>query len=111
MIILGAVITLIVISITLIGISGRANSFYWGQSEIVFVKTEGCLEEGLIRLKRNSAYMGGSYLVDGANCTVEVSGTGDLRTIQTNGSENNFYQHLIAEVQIAPDFGILSFSY
>jgi len=111
MMVLGSVITLIIISIVLLGISGRSNSFNLGQSEIVFVKAEGCLEEALIQLSRDHEYAGDTYIVDDSTCAVGVSGSGDERVISVDASEEDFYHHLIVDVQIAPTFAILNFSY
>lgn len=111
MMVLGSVITLIIISVILIGVSGRSNSFNLVQSETLFVKTEGCLEEALLQLSRNSEYAGNTYAVDFADCTVGVSGTGDVRTITVDAQEQDYYHHTIVDVQIAPTFAILNFSY
>ena len=111
MVVLGAVIILIVSSVTLLGISGRYNSLQLHESDIVFIKAEGCMEEALLQLSRNSDYPGSSYNVDGTDCIVSVSGSGSQRVLMLEAAEQNFYHHFTVDVQIDPLFGILGFSY
>jgi maltose-binding protein MalE len=111
MIILGAVVVMIVSSVTLLGVSSRYNSLQSNESSAVFIKTEGCLEEALLQLSRNNDYSGDSYNIDGADCEVAVSGSGDQRMLDIEASENDFYQHFTVDVQVSPLFGILGFSY
>lgn len=107
MIVLGSVITLIIVSIVLLGISSRFNAFHLNQSELAFIKTEGCLEETLIQLNRDNAYTGGSYSIDDLNCSVTVSGT----TVDVDAFIDNFHHHFSVEVVLSPTFGIIDFEY
>jgi len=75
------------------------------------MKTEGCLEEGLIQLKRDVNYVGDTYNVDGLNCDVTVSGAGNERTMAVNAEEDDYYNNFLVDVQISPTFAILNFSY
>ena len=111
MVVLGTVIILVAFSIVILGMSSRHNAVQLSESDRVFVKTDGCLEEALLQLSRDNAYAGGSYDVDGADCTVSVSGADNQRTIALNAFEGDFYHHFIVDVQLAPQFGILNFSY
>ena len=111
MVVLGAVIVLIVSSVTLLGISSRYNSMQLHESDVVFIKAEGCMEEALLQLSRNSDYSGSSYSIDGADCIVSVSGSDSQRVITLEAFEHNFYHHFTVDVQTDPLFGILGFSY
>lgn len=41
----------------------------------------GCVEEALLQLRRDAAYVGGSATVGDAACTIAVSGSGGSRTL------------------------------
>lgn len=110
-VILGIVITMIAFSIVALGMSGRHNAVQLSESDMAFIKADGCLEEALLQLSRDYNYAGGSYIVDDLSCSVSVSGADDQRTIILDASENDFYHHFIVNVQLVPQFGILGFSY
>ena len=76
-------------------------------SSIAFIKSEGCAEEGLIRLSRDSGYTGGTYLLDGLSCNLSVSGTGDNRIVVASGSEGDFTHHIVIGLQLSPSFAIM----
>ena len=106
MIVLGSVITLIIISIVLLGLSSRFNVANTASHEMTFMKTDGCLEEALIRLNRDNDYTGGTYTLDDYNCSVLIDGT----SLEINASEGDFHQHFLAELSLSP-FAIIDFSY
>lgn len=106
MIILGAVITLIIVTIVLLGISSRFNTTRLSSHEFAFIKTEGCLEEALIQLNRDNAYVGDNYVIDDLSCAVTVSGT----TVDVAASLDEFHHDFTVEVNLDP-FAIIDFSY
>ncbi len=107
-IIMAAVILTISVGAVFMGVSSRMDAYHLLSSERVFVKTEGCAEEALIRLHRDSDYSGGNYEIDGVSCTVEVSGAGETRTVTIAGSGENFRHSFQIGVHMDPAFGILS---
>jgi len=111
MVVLGAVVTIIVTSTIILGVSSRQNALHLNQSSVVFIKADGCLEEALLRLNRDDAYGGDTYEIGDMECEISVSGSEDERTITIEAVEEAFYHHFSVEVQIDPSFGILSFSY
>jgi hypothetical protein len=104
------VIAIVSLSIAFLGISSRLNTFNLFQSEQVFIKTDGCAEDALIRLNRDDSYAGGSYNVDDVNCTIVVTGLGDERNLNVIG-ESDYYTHdLSIDVRLAPDFAITNWN-
>lgn len=110
-IILGAAAFLIIMTVTMLGISARTNAFDSASSEITFVKAEGCLEEALLQLSRDETFSGADYDIDGSSCSASVSGADNQRAVMIDASEDDFYQHFEVEVQLLPEFAILSFRY
>ena len=104
-IILGAVIAIITLTIAFGGISSRSNTFNLLESEMLFVKADGCMEDALLRLSRDNAFTSGSLTVDDANCSQVING-GTLITV--GASEGNYVQNFTTTVQLSP-FGIVSF--
>ncbi len=107
-IILGAVISIIALTIALAGVSSRANTFHILESEQLYLKAEGCLEEALIQLKRDNGYTGETLNVDGASCVISISGAPE-RDIQIEASEGDFVHDFDVNVQLDP-FLILDFN-
>jgi hypothetical protein len=105
-VILTMVIAIISLSIAFMGISSRLNAFNLIRSEEVFIKTDGCAEEALIRLNRDNSYIGGSYNVDSMECTVAVTGSGDERNLNIMGEGDGYTHDFTIDVLLAPDFAI-----
>lgn len=56
------------------------------QGEEAFAGADACLAEGLVRLRNDSAYTGGTLSVGSATCTVSVTDDGGgQRTLRTSG--------------------------
>ena len=111
MIVVGSLLAFVVVSVVVLGVSARSNSFHLNRSEIAFIKTEGCAEEALIRLSRDEDYVGGSYNIDSLDCVVAVTGGDEERNIDITASEDEFFHHFVLNVQLTPVFAILNFTY
>ena len=111
MVVLGSIVTLIVISIVVLGISSRENAFNTNQASLGFIRAEGCFEEALLHLSRDDTYTGGNYEIDGSQCTVVVDGTGEERSLALESETGNYHHHFSALIQVDPVFAILDFSY
>ncbi|MFH1046827.1 MAG: hypothetical protein V1738_00850 [Patescibacteria group bacterium] len=53
-----------------------------------------CAEEALFRLKLDDTYLGGTIAIDDDSCTVAVTGSGDVRTIDASASSQDLTKHL-----------------
>jgi len=111
MVVFGSVIILIIVSMVLLGVSSRMSAFGLNKSELTFIKTEACLEEALVQLSRDDTYAGDTYQIDGLDCDVAVSGSGDERTVTLDAEEEDYYHDFVVQVQLDPSFVILNFSY
>jgi hypothetical protein len=108
-IILGAAIAVMALGILALGISARVNAFNLAESEKTFIRTEGCMEETLIRLKRDNTFAGGTIFVEGLLCNVNIEGGGDTRDVSITGENGNFFSDIDLAVQITPVFGIITY--
>lgn len=87
LIIISFVALLIALSINLISISEMQMGFEKSRSQKAFWAAEACLDEALIRLKRDPSYSGGSLTIDSVtNCTISISPSGNKRIITTVGT-------------------------
>jgi hypothetical protein len=55
-----------------------------------FSLADGCFEETLLRLRKDSAYAGGTLNFGAASCIITVTGGGATRTIVVTASEQNY---------------------
>ncbi len=97
-IVAGAILLVVGISIAYIGqteviLAGDAD---WSQSARYASGT--CLEESLLRLKRDSAYTGGTLTLAGYTCSVAVSGSGSSRTITANATTDIYVKAISVTV-------------
>jgi hypothetical protein len=86
LLIISAVVLAASMSISLLGI-GQANSalgFMKGQE--VLKIAEGCVEESLLRLRREADYLGGSLNLGSGSCTINVTGVGNQKTVDVVGT-------------------------
>ena len=108
--ILGAVLTMLAVTILLTGISSRNNAFLLNQSDKVFIPLEGCAENALIMLNRDDTYAGGTYALFGLNCSVVVSGSGSTRNLAVTAEKDGITRDMAMSVQLTPDFGIIEWT-
>ncbi|MBN2087198.1 hypothetical protein JW758_02520 [Candidatus Peregrinibacteria bacterium] len=106
-IILTAVMGTIVISMLFTGISSRLNIYNLIQSEKVFIISEGCVEEALIQLNRNNDYSGGTYNISEIECDIQISGSGDNRSLFIKGTNDEFTHEISIDVQLSSVFAII----
>jgi|GEM_PF-1995078 len=108
--VLGIILIMLAVTIVLTGISSRTNAFILNQSEKVFISMEGCAEEAFIHVSRDNDYSGGSYEVDGVDCTASISGSDPNRNIIVTGIKDTITRDASLSVQVDPDFAIISWN-
>ena len=96
--IVAAITLTIAITIALLGTNELLLGFESDQSQEVLQYADGCAEEGYYRLKRNSAYTGGTIPYTAVNCTISVSGAGANRTITASVTSNDFTRTVDSDV-------------
>lgn len=75
-------------------------TFAADQSQEALHLADGCAEEAAYRLKRNSAYVGGTIPFAGGTCTVGVSGVGLTRTITSTVVVGNYTRAVQTQVTL-----------
>lgn len=85
LLIISAVVLSVAISVSLLGVGGAQNSLTYKKGVETLKIAESCVEEGLLRLRDDVNYSGGTLQVGGGSCTIMVSGTGSNRTLNVTG--------------------------
>jgi len=101
-IIITAVLSVIIISAALSSITHISNVDINLRGERARYYTEGCLQEALVQLSMHNDYTGGTLSLAGATCTVNVSGTGNSRDIDIEGTINDYTHTLGASATLSP---------
>jgi hypothetical protein len=87
LVIISFVALLVALSVNLISISEMQMGFEKSRSAKAFWAAEACLDEALIRLKRNPGYLSGSLTIDSVtSCTISIAPSGNKRIITTVGA-------------------------
>ncbi len=88
------------IGIQFAGLGELQAGFQGNLSAQGFSIADGCLEEALLRLRRDSTYTGGTLSIGDDYCTITVTGSGGTRTISSTATINNLINREI-EVEVS----------
>lgn len=112
LIVMTSVMTISVV-MALNGVSELRLSQFEHKSVQAFYAADGCMNEGLLRLKEDgnsgyTTYTGSSVTIDGAiTCTINVNSTGSTRILIASGTVDNIITRSIqAEVDISAGFSL-----
>lgn len=89
-IIIGAIILAVGVSAALVG---QTEITLAGQSDREYLArglASACIDEAMLRLKRNSGYTGGSVPIGSDTCVAAVTGSGSSRTITATATSDVF---------------------
>lgn len=90
------------LSVQFAGIGELQTGFQNNLSSQGFSLADGCLEEAMLRLRRDSAYTGGTLNVGDDSCTIVVTGAGGTRTITSTATINSVVvREIEAEISIS----------
>lgn len=70
------------------------------QSAQSLASADGCVEDALLHLQRNSAYAGGTIGLGEAVCAVGVTGSGTVRTVHVTSTVATFSRRLQVDLTI-----------
>lgn len=84
----------IAVSISLLGIGEAKSSLDFKKGQEALKIAESCLEEGLLRLRDNANYTGGSLNVGEGSCTINVRGSGNEKTINVSATITGALQYV-----------------
>ena len=76
----------LVLSVQFLGVGELLIGFEEGKSEQAFEFADSCVDEAVLRVKRNNSYTGGTLSLEDASCTIVVSGGGSTRTIDVSAT-------------------------
>ncbi|KPJ85206.1 hypothetical protein AMJ57_03930 [Parcubacteria bacterium SG8_24] len=95
-VIIGALVLSIGLAATFANQTGIILSGEADREHTVRALASACLEEAMLRLKRDGSYVGGTIPISGSSCSVTVSGAGSSRTIDTTATYGDFTKSLQA---------------
>lgn len=100
------------VSLSLNGINELQLSFFERKSVEAFYLSDACMNEGLLRLRRDAGYTGGNLdnvLDEGESCEITVSNSGTEYTVQATGTKGDTTTRRIeAVVDTASGFDVTS---
>ncbi len=98
----GAVALTIGLSIALRGIGELDMGFSENQTLETLAIADGCAQEALLRLSRDSDYLGATGLTVGEGaCNITVSGSGDERTVSVDATLDRWSRNVTMELDLS----------
>ncbi len=107
--VVSSVAIILAISASFLGLGELEMGFNERRSTEALAFGDACLDEALLRLKRDNAYSGGSLSIDGNSCTITITPSGDLRTIGIESNVGEFTKNLEAEADVSASYIILNY--
>jgi hypothetical protein len=101
-IIIVSVALMISLSVNMSGMNQLQDTMTQTFSSEAFSFADSCIEEGMVRLKRDAHYPGGSLTINNIACEIQITELNDNQyQISADAlSENNYYRHIDAVITI-----------
>lgn len=100
-IVIGATVLLMAVSVSLLGMSELQTGFYYDQANISIQASDACIEEAAFRLKLDHDYTGGSFNVGDNLCGAIITSSGpDDRIINASSTVGDFVTRIYVEAEI-----------
>jgi len=103
LLIITAVALAIGLSLNLLGLDEMRMGFRESKSSEAFYGAESCLEEALMRLKRDANYSGGTLQIGNGSCNIVITVNGSQRTITVSGTVNQLIRKIQTVVNVLND--------
>lgn len=100
-VVIAAITLAVALRVSFSSVSGLAAAFGEGQAAVAMAGLDGCVDEALLRILRQSNYGGGAFGIGRAGCAVSVQGTGATRTIRATGTVATFFRAATVDVSLA----------
>lgn len=81
-------------------VSGLVAAFGASQAAVATAGLDGCVDEALLRILRQSDYGGGAFGIGSAGCVVSVQGSGVTRTIAATSTVSTFIRAATVDVSL-----------
>lgn len=104
-----AIVLILALSTVLISIEGLQISFWGSESAPALLAAESCLEDGLLKLKRNFVDYDYFLSVGENSCTIITETAGGQAEIKSLGVSGNYYREI--NINIDSDFNIIDKKY
>ena len=100
LLIIAAVTLAIGLSLNLLGLDEMRMGFRESKSSQAFHVAESCLEEALMRLKRDANYTGGNLSIGNGSCNIVITVNGTQRTITATGTVDQLMRKIQTTVNV-----------
>lgn len=105
-IIIGVASLIMATSASRLGLGELEMGYDEGKGSAALSLADGCAEEALERLRKNSAYAGGTLSVGAGSCMMSVSGSGSSRIIDSSATIGSYTKKI--ELQITINSSVIS---
>jgi len=100
--VMGAVALAIVMSMAMRGIGEMGMAMGEARSQEAFAVSDGCLEEGMLRLALSSSFTGSTLTLGSVQCSITVTPTtGDVRTIAAIATRDRWTRKASVRVDLS----------
>lgn len=99
-IVMMAISLVVALTINLSGLSELQTGLTQDESTESFLHAETCAEEAYYRLKRSSAYSGGTITFADGGCSITITPSGSNRTIEVSGTREDLTREIQAETTL-----------
>jgi len=114
---IAALMTIVIVSAATLIMAYTASFLGLGELDLgytfsrdgeVFSFTDGCVNEAIYRVISDSSYSGSSLSVSEGSCIINVTGTGNDRTIIVTGTVGNYYKKIQTEITLSGGNAIIN---
>lgn len=98
--IIAIIATTAAVSVSMFGLGELVGNYTLHQSHDGFDSASSCVEEALIRLRRNSSYIGGTIVLD-SPCTIQIDTVGNNRTITVQSTSTDAVSNIQAQITLS----------
>ena len=103
LLIITAVALAIGLSLNLLGIDEMRMGFRESKSSETYHVAESCLEEALMRFKRDANYSGGTLQIGNGSCNINIVVNGSQRTITVTGTVDQLIRKIQTVINVLND--------
>jgi len=103
LLIITAVTLAIGLSMNLLGLDEMRMGFRESKSSEAYYVVESCMEEALVRLKREANYSSGILQIGDGSCNINIVANGSQRTITVTGTVDQLIRKIQAVVNVLND--------
>lgn len=99
-VIIGAASLIMAISVAQLGLGELEMGYIEGKGSAALAFADGCGEEALVRLRKDSTYTGEILTLDDKSCTIVVTGSGADRTVFSTATVGSYTKKIQMQITL-----------